>query len=60
MSPAYPYIQYLVVFAPLTVAHLFGHRTIALRKALPLEVKFLAGVITYFKCRNTASHVYQP
>jgi len=43
MSLAYPYIQYLVpVFAYLTVAHLFGHPTIALQKVLPLEVKFLA------------------
>jgi len=43
MSPAYSYIQYLLlVFAYLTVAHLFGYPTIALRKGLPLEVKFLA------------------
>jgi len=43
MSPAYPYFQYLVlVFAYVTVEHLFRHPTIALREVLPLEVKFLA------------------
>ena len=36
-------IQDLVlVFAYLTIEHLFGHPTIALGKGLPLEVKFLA------------------